>query len=139
MRLPFLVLIMLMAGCASRGELAPSPAGLSTRQGATSRDVITRADLESLSTGTALEIIQAMRPQWLRLRNEMSLMGPNDLVVYLDNANMGGRAALRSISLVNVESIRYFDSAAAYLRWGYGHGHGVILISRAYYEDPRAF
>jgi hypothetical protein len=141
MRLLLLVTLTLMTGCGARsGELASSPAELHNRRGGgSSRDLITRTDMETLSSGTALEIIQAMRPQWLRLRDEVSLMGRNDLVVYVNNARMGGRASLRNIPLADVQSIRYFDSAAAYLRWGDGHGHGVILISKSHYDDPRAF
>jgi hypothetical protein len=117
-RLPVLCLILL-TGCAMAGS--PPSAG--------SRGEITRSDLDRNSINTAYEAVQRLRPQWLRLRGQQTLSGGGDLVVYLDNARMGGRESLQSISVGGVESIQFLDPSAATLRWGTGHGSGAIFIS----------
>lgn len=93
------------------------------------RNVISRAEIDDNPAGTAYDLVQSLRPHWLRLREEFGIGRSNDLTVYLDNARMGGRASLREIGLGSVHSVRYFDPAAANLRWGAGHGYGVILVS----------
>lgn len=114
------VALVLCTACAGPREYRPV---------GESRNLITRAQLEENAASTAFEVIQRLRPQWLRLREEQSLDGPNDLVVYVDNARMGGRESLRFISIGAVEYIQYYDAAAATLRWGMGHGYGAILVS----------
>ena len=115
----FLIFLACVA-CATAG----TPAGTRSPQ-----DRITRADLERNPVSTAYEIIQRLRPQWLRLRGPQSITGDTDLVVYVNNARMGGSDSLRGISLAGVEFLRFLDPAAATLRWGAGHGSGAILIS----------
>jgi hypothetical protein len=112
--------VLLCGACATAGE----PTGSRPSQ-----DIITRADLDRNPVTTAYEIIQRLRPQWLRLRGSQSITGDTDLVVYVDNARMGGTESLRGISLAGVEFLRRFDPAAATLRWGAGHASGAILIS----------
>lgn len=111
--------LLLLTGCATAGG----------PQTGSSRGEITRADLEQSSASTAYEAVQRLRPQWLRLRGQQSLSGEMDLVVYLNNARMGGRESLQSISVGGVESIQFLDASAATLRWGTGHASGAIFIS----------
>ncbi len=114
------VALVLSAACAGPREYRPV---------SESRNIITRAQLREYAASSAFEVIQRLRPQWLRLREEQSLDGPNDLAVYVDNARMGGRESLRFITVDAVEYIQYYDAAAATLRWGMGHGYGAILVS----------
>lgn len=133
-RLLLVPLGLLMFGCATRAESDLSPVDSYVRAQSSSRDLITRADIEERSTANALDVIRVMRPQWLVLRQEWSLSGPKDLVVYLNNARMGGRGSLQSISLVDVQTIQYFDPASASLRWGIGHENGAILIANTHFR-----
>ncbi len=115
-----IALILCSSACASAREY---------RSTSESRDLITRAQLAENSASSAFEIIQRLRPQWLRLREEQSLDGPNDLVVYVDNARMGGRESLRMIGVGAAEYIRFYNASAATLRWGAGHEYGAILVA----------
>jgi hypothetical protein len=112
------LLVWLFAACAA-GNLGASA----------DRNVISREEIVDTPASTAYELVQSLRPQWLRLREEFGIGRSNDLVVYLDNARMGGRASLREIGLGSIHSLRYFDPAAANLRWGAGHAYGAILVS----------
>jgi hypothetical protein len=115
-----IVCLLLCGACTTAG----GPAATRSAQ-----DRLTRAELDRNPANTAHEIIQRLRPQWLRLRGPQSIMGDTDLVVYLNNARMGGSESLRGISLAGVEFLRFLDPSAATLRWGAGHGSGAILIS----------
>jgi hypothetical protein len=112
-------LLLLVGACATAGtggERSP-------------RDIITRTQLEQSTASTAYEAIERLHPQWFQLRGQQSLSGRTDLVVYLNNARMGGRESLRGISLAGVEYIQRFDAPAATVRWGIGHAAGAILVS----------
>lgn len=133
-RWPWLVVLLLaLGGCAAAGAGA-----------AAERDVILAAEIQQRPAANAYELVQALRPQWLRTRGTQNLPGKldpegsgqgvgealgQDVVVYLDHARMGGRSALRGIPLSSVQYIRYFNAAAANYRWGAGHTQGAILVS----------
>ncbi len=128
MRLSILLLLLMVAGCASRGITIGVPEDARRSTGRFS-NVISHEQVVASTASNALELIRALRPEWLVIRDEWSITEPNDLVVYVNNAKMGGRASLREITLGGVESIRFYPSRDAYQRWGWGHAHGVILIS----------
>jgi len=118
------LLALSLASCATGGA------------GATERgdpDIITREEIDqSPGSRTAYELIQRLRPQWLITRgiaNVRQGSGAEDIVVYMDNARMGYREALRSIPLGSVRYLEFFDARRATQRWGGGHIHGAILIS----------
>lgn len=91
---------------------------------------ISAEELRANRAQTAYDAVQSMRANWLRKkRGEQSFHAANDVIVYLDNAKMGGLDALRQISTGAVVSMRFFDPAAANYRWGAGHSHGAILVS----------
>jgi hypothetical protein len=113
-----LVLTAAVSACAAS---AGSP-------GQEDRDVITAEQISAASASDAYQIVQSMRPMWLRKRGSQNIRNEGDIVVYYDNARMGGPAALRGISPTAITSIRFFDAAEANFRWGMGHTHGVILV-----------
>jgi len=94
-----------------------------------SRDLILRAEIDENPATNAWDLVQSLRPQWLRVRDEIGIGRRNDLVVYMDNARIGGRDSLRQIAVGNVQYLRYYNSVAANQRWGAGHAYGVIQIS----------
>lgn len=108
------------------------------------RDLILRDEIRESSAANVYELVRTLRPQWLRARGTQNLPAKigsegtgagvgealgQEVVVYLDNARMGGRSALQGISLSSVQYIRRFDAAAATHRWGAGHTQGAILVS----------
>jgi hypothetical protein len=110
---------VVLGGCASTGGNLSSG----------SRSVIERGDIEDNPASNAWDLVQSVRPEWLRVREEVGIGRTNDIVVYLDNARLGGREALRSVPVASVQYLRRFDPVAANLRWGAGHAYGAILIS----------
>ncbi len=133
MRLLILLVLLLSAACASGGN-SFGVREEARRPGSRFSAVISQEELNASTASNALELIRSLRPEWLVIRDEWSITEPNDLVVYINAARMGGRASLQEISLGGIETISYFDSRDAYLRWGWGHAHGVILISTGHYS-----
>ena len=117
------LLVMVLSSCASAG--APAP-----RLG--DPDIITREEIEESTAPTAYDLVLNLRPQWLRTRGISTLSqaaGAEDIVVYMDNARMGLRDAMRRIPLGAVQYLEFFNAREATYRWGGGHLHGAILIS----------
>lgn len=95
------------------------------------RFVIEEADFRSTGAKTAREIVEVVRPEWLRIRGTHVLGEDGDdetIQVYLDNVHLGGLRFLSDIPAQTVHAIHFLDAAAATLRYGAGHSHGVILV-----------
>ena len=120
--------LFVVTACASGGS-ASAP---STRR---NRDLITTDEIQRSSAGNAFDLVQTLRPNWLYTRGEHSIsdgsQGIDVVIVYLDNARLGGAQTLRQVPVQTVTSLQYFDAKAATYRWGNGHTHGAILVSTA--------
>jgi hypothetical protein len=104
-------------------------------------------DIKRASAANAYDLVRSVRPNWLNVRGENSFRetprgsgsgsnvqvvpGIDMLVVYLDNARLGGIEMLRQVPVASLTSLRYFDATAATHKWGSGHAHGAILVSTA--------
>ena len=104
-----------------------------------STSVITSDEIAQTSAANAYELIQRLRPNFLRTRGAVRGAprgSPNqleavDLVVYMNESRMGGSDQLRQIPLSEIREIRYFTAADATTKWGTGHTAGAIqVISR---------
>jgi hypothetical protein len=92
-----------------------------------SRDIIVRTDFESLSLGTAQDIVRQLRPMWMQQR---AVGGAReDPAVYIDNMRRGGLAALAEVPASAVLEIRYLNGTDATTRLGTGHRAGAILVT----------
>jgi hypothetical protein len=91
-------------------------------------DRITRAEIMGTTFGSAYEVVQSLRPQWLRSRAAPTLISPNEVVVYVDNIRLGGVQALQSVRASDLETLERIDAPTATQRWGTGHAGGVIAI-----------
>lgn len=82
-----------------------------------SPDVISRADIEATSTGNAYDLVNRLRPQWLRATGVGSVSGGNPstygIVVFLDNVRLGGVETLRNVDSRGIMSIRYLTPERA--------------------------
>ena len=116
----FLALPAATVACASRAS--------SAAQGRQRPDLITKDQFDPRYTN-ALEVVQALRANWLQVRGSDSFRTPSQVVVMVDNLSMGGIGALRSIRLDQVEFIRHYDAGSASAKWGTGYGGGVIYVS----------
>ncbi|GBD32713.1 hypothetical protein HRbin33_01687 [bacterium HR33] len=88
---------------------------------------LTQEEIAATQQGSLLEIIQRLRPAWLRTRGQPFLRNQG-VVVYLDGFRIGGADALRTISSQEVSEVRYLDASEATVRYGTGHPAGAIEV-----------
>jgi hypothetical protein len=109
------------------------------------QEIITQEEVDAASASNVFELVQRLHPEWLRERGAQSFSegdkvqgdmqgttvtpGLPTILVYQDNARMGGVEALRSIPIADVGSVQFLNAAQATYRFGIGHAHGVILIT----------
>ena len=120
------VAALALAGTGCAGKQSADQGGARSN-----RNVITHEQIVQQNFRTALDAVQALRPNWLRTRGADSFQSPTQVIVYLDNVRMGGVDQLATITPSNVATITHFDGVQASGRWGLDHGAGVIqVISR---------
>lgn len=115
--LPVLVTVTLAACAHATGGTVPNDSNR-----------ITAVEMDAAGVSDVYELIEKLRPQWLRKRGEGSLFQPSEVVVYVDDTPVGGPDELRSISSSNVESLQFLDARRATFRFGAGNVHGAILV-----------
>lgn len=115
-----LVGVVAMTGCASTASSGDSSGG--------DRTLITRQQIEGSNLRNALDLIQAERPRWLRVRGMPSITQDPEILVYVDQMRAGGTDVLMNIQTLEIEEIRFYDSRAAQARFGLGHVQGVIQV-----------
>jgi hypothetical protein len=105
--------------------------------------MITAAEIVRAGGSDAFEVVQSLRPQWLRVRGQTTLrtsevrglrdetfdaMVQTPVVVYVEGHRVGGSEALRGIAVAQIREIRHVDSREAVQRWGSDHGNGAIVV-----------
>lgn len=92
--------------------------------------------------GTALDIVQRLRPNWLRPRYQGTIAGstrnPNSgavigdaetAFVFVDEVRFGELGSLSRISSLNIESIVFINPLDATTRYGTGYTAGIIRVN----------
>jgi hypothetical protein len=108
------------------------------------RDLITREEIQDRSpdSRTAFEVVQRLRPHFLRERSSGSISSPltaegnrntpavkTPVQVYIDGAKIGPASyALRNIQANAVIDILYLNASDATTRFGTGHDNGAIVV-----------
>jgi hypothetical protein len=116
-----LLLLPLALGACATASTGTRPSG--------SRDVITADEIHAASQMNAFDLIQALRPRWLRLRGRSSIVRPEFVKVYRDGAYVGSPAALNQISIREISRIRFLNGTEATQRFGTDHGSGAIMVT----------
>lgn len=96
--------------------------------GARNLNVLTREEIAAGGHMTALQVVEAERPQWLFRRGSRTMSGDTDIVVYLDGSRLGGPEVLADIPAITVERMRFYSEREAQFKWGVGHLHGAIEV-----------
>lgn len=123
MRRPYLILFFLVfvaAGCAT----ASGSSGDEPRR---DRNLITREEIEALPTLTGYQIVQRLRPAWLRSRGPVG-GGSGYARVFQDGMEMGDLGSLRNITSESIQRLRYIPATDATTRFGTGYTGGIIEI-----------
>lgn len=123
------LVLFLSGACASAGGASKSAANNSTQ--------ITLEEIESSHQPTLLDVVQALRPMWLR-QASTAIAHDQDtgISVYLDEQRAGGLDILRQLPATAASSLRYYGASEAQSRFGLGNLHGVIQITSA--RGPRS-
>ena len=98
--------LVVISGCASRG----------TTRTQTEPDRITTTEIASSSATNAYELINRMRPNWLRRTAPGSLGGgvrSQVVLVYVDGTKYGELTTLRSLGIGGLKSIQWLDAVRA--------------------------
>lgn len=111
--------------------LPPPPPKSSSRQ-------ITEEDIERLgsSAANAYDVVQTLRPQWLRQRNEVMSRpgsGPaatSQFSVFVNDHEMGGLNFLRALPAEQVYSMRFLTMNEVGARYGPTSGPGIVVVLR---------
>jgi len=109
----------------------PSPAS-DDGERQTSPDELLREEItrDGEADATAYELIQRLRPNWLRARGQVSLGSPEAAyaLVYMNEILFGGLMTLHQIPPSQIERMEFIRGIDATIRWGTGHTAGVINI-----------
>ena len=119
------ILLLTLLGLACAPAAAPG-------RGSANRQIISPGEIEALNAANAYEVIQKIRPNFLGFRGETSLIRSRSSpypTVYVDGMAFGPIATLRTISALQIESIRLYRSWEATTRFGMGNMSGVIEIT----------
>lgn len=118
----FFLFVIGIAACSSTGTKA--------KKGRYSRDLISAEDIKSHSSSTASEIIQRLRPIWLRGRGRKTFLSEDASypVVYVNGRKYGTLGALSNFSANEIVKIRFYSAADATTKFGTNHPSGVIDI-----------
>jgi len=109
-RFAALALLAMAVGCASSGVQKQSK----------NQNVITAEEIGQTSGMTAYDVIQHLRPNFLRTRGAVhgapSADGTNhleavDVVVYLNETKFGGTDQLRQIAFSDIREIHYYSAS----------------------------
>lgn len=94
------------------------------------RNLISPEEIEAAGVRTAYELVERLRPLWLRSHGDRSTHLTTEIVVYQDNTVLGDIETLRAITIDLVGSVRSLDSAEAGRLAGLGSRHveRVIMV-----------
>ena len=124
MRKLYLLALAGAIGCASGAAGTP--------RAPTDRNVINQAELESVASTNLYELVEKVRPNFLRSRGQSSLNSSATLeypAVYVDGRPYGDIASLRSLVTSQVSQVRYYDAPSAAARFGAINAPGVIDVT----------
>ncbi|HEV2734568.1 MAG TPA: hypothetical protein VGV85_06995 [Longimicrobiaceae bacterium] len=110
------------------------------------QEIISQEEIEAASASDLYELVQRLHPEWLRERGVQShsqtgkvsgggaaptvvTPGLPTILVYQDNARLGGVEALRVIPVADAGTVQFLNAAQATYRFGIGHSNGVILVT----------
>jgi len=131
------LLALAAVGCATAGSSGSTSAGASASQSSAPRrggaNMISEAEITSSGVSNAYELIQRLRPAWLRARGTSSVNGSTGggdaPVVYMDGAQLGDLSSLSSVSIQTIRQVQFLSASEATQRFGTNQMGGAILLT----------
>jgi hypothetical protein len=122
-----LALLLASAACAPSTQSAPVTTS-------SNRALITESEIPTTGTETAFELIQRIRPEYLRVKPAQGAMGANGNnapapVLIVNGQRVGGLEDLRSIPASSLAVVRYHTIEEAKRRFGMQYGGGAIELT----------
>lgn len=111
--------VLVFAGCASAG----------TSTGRSSSSVLAAEELASVAELNCYQALQRLRPAWLRVRGQVTIMAQQGVRVYVDGIQRGYVRELEGIPAGAVEQMRFLSGREATARYGTDHTDGAILVT----------
>jgi hypothetical protein len=112
--------------------LLPASACTPARTGDAARnpDVLTEEEIRASGARNAYELVEQLRPRWLREGPDRSLRLETVILVYYDGVRLGGLDTLRDLPLDPIRRMHVLGSAQAGTLPGLGSQHveRVIMV-----------
>jgi outer membrane cobalamin receptor len=114
-------MMLLLVACASGG---------SASEGGRKRELISAEEIAAARATHALDLVQQLRPNWLRARGPVSMRGgsPDYPVVYVDGIRSSDPRALENLAAQIVLEIRFLAGRDATTLYGLDHSGGAIMV-----------
>jgi hypothetical protein len=121
----WLALCALVFGWACSGSTGTAGGGARPSQ-----NLIMADEIQAQHFANAYEVINALRPSWLRSRSPtFGASGRSGVMIYLDNNRLGSVEYLRQIAAGQIELARFLPPTEATSRYGTNHADGAIVIT----------
>jgi hypothetical protein len=101
-----------------------------------SSTLITEAEIDRArpNVGSAYDVVQSLRPRWLRSRDILNLpssggrdMQMTQVHVYMNDRDMGDLEFLKSIPAEQIYTLQYVSTTEAGVRFGPSSGPGIVV------------
>lgn len=120
-----IVLLALLLSFAGSACATTGGANQGTRRNSS---VISAEEIAAANVATALDLVEELRPGWLRTRGQISILLSAPIRVYVDGAPHATVAGLRQINAAAVERMQRLSATEATQRFGTDHANGAILV-----------
>ena len=123
-RIMLLGLLLGVTACSMAG-------GGGGRSGGGSIGPITLSQVEEFGFGTALTVVQRLRPRWLTARTQGTLRDPSPAYahIFLNQLYFGPLGSLDQISSTEIDRIEYINARDATTQYGTGYLGGIIRVT----------
>lgn len=95
-----------------------------------SRNTITRSQIEALPEGNAFTVVERFKPHWLNARTQATPWNPEPAyaMVFVDELRFGPMYTLSQISTARIDRVEYINATDATIRYGLGYVGGIIHV-----------
>jgi hypothetical protein len=104
----------------------PTPAPANAKPAKSDPNHLSSDEITADNRPTTYDVVDHLRRAWLR----KDMLTGEDVVVYMDEQNVGGAEKLREIPSVDVAALEFLPNKDAIKRWGSQIKGSVIVVSR---------